>query len=91
VLANLDVHLVLDSLVGKAASIRLHFTPTHGLWLNQVERWLGLLTSGRSSVAHTRVCAALKAAIEDFLTAHNNSPKPFVWLKPQAIRVDEVS
>jgi hypothetical protein len=25
--------------------------------------------------------AALKDAIEDFLTAHNQSPKPFVWTK----------
>jgi hypothetical protein len=30
--------------------------------------------------AHKSV-AALKAAIEDFLTAHNNTPKPFVWTK----------
>jgi putative transposase len=30
--------------------------------------------------AHKSV-AALKAAMEDFLIAHNDSPKPFVWTK----------
>ena len=53
--AELDVHLVCDNLAThKTPSItrwlqahprfHLHFTPTSSSWLNQVERWFGLLT-----------------------------------------------
>ncbi len=30
--------------LAKRPRFHLHFTPTHGSWLNQVERWFGLLT-----------------------------------------------
>ena len=90
--ANLDVHLVLDNYATHKAPIikawlakrpryHLHFTPTHGSWLNQVERWFGLLTQRQIKRGAHKSVAALKAAIEDFLTAHNDSPKPFVWTK----------
>ena len=47
----------------------LHFTPTHASWLNQVERCFGLLTQRQlRRGSHTSV-AALKRAIDDFLTA----------------------
>ena len=53
--AELDVHLVCDNLAThKTPAIRdwlarhprfhLHFTPTGSSWINQVERWFGLLT-----------------------------------------------
>ena len=90
--AHLDVHLVLDNYATHKAPIikawlakrpryHLHFTPTHGSWLNQVERWFGLLTQRQIKRGAHKSVAALKAAIEDFLTAHNDSPKPFVWTK----------
>ena len=60
----------------------MYFTPTHGSWLNQVERWscLADATAKIKRGAHKSV-ASLKAAIEEFLAAHNGSPKPFVWTK----------
>ena len=53
--AELDIHLVLDNYAThKHAKVRrwlaarprfhLHFTPTSASWLNQVERWFGLLS-----------------------------------------------
>ena len=53
--AELDVHLVCDNYAThKTAEIRtwlashprfhVHFTPTGSSWINQVERWFGLLT-----------------------------------------------
>ena len=89
---KLDVHMIIDNYATHKAPIikawlakhpryHLHFTPTHGSWLNQVERWFGLLTQRQiKRGAHTSV-AALKAAIEEFLAAHNRDPKPFVWTK----------
>ena len=53
--AELDVHLICDNLVHPQNPVdhpmaaahprfHLHFTPTSSSWLNQVERWFGLLT-----------------------------------------------
>ena len=56
-----------------------HFVPTSSSWLNLVERWFGELTTK----AVRRGCFAsvddLKAAIDEFLKAWNDDPKPFVW------------
>jgi transposase len=90
--SNLDVHLVLDNYATHKAPIikawlakrpryHVHFTPTHGSWLNQVERWFGLLTERQIKRGAHKNVASLKAAIEEFLDAHNDSPKPFVWTK----------
>ena len=59
----------------------LHFTPTHASWLNQVERWLGLLTQRQIKRGNHPKVAALIHAIEDFITTHNESPKPLRWQK----------
>lgn len=90
--ADLDVHLVLDNYATHKAPIikawlakhpryHVHFTPTHGSWLNQVERWFGLLTQRQIKRGSHKSVAALKAAIQEFLAAHNDDPKPFVWTK----------
>lgn len=53
--AGLDVHLVCDNYathntpeiktwLGKHPRFHVHFTPTGSSWINQVERWFGLLT-----------------------------------------------
>ena len=89
---ELDVHLVVDNYATHKAPIikawlakrpryHMHFTPTHGSWLNQVERWFGLLTQRQIKRGAHKSVTALKAAIEEFLAAHNADPKPFVWTK----------
>lgn len=90
--ADLDIHLVLDNYgTHKTALVRrwlqkrpryhLHFTPTHASWLNQVERWFALLTQRQiKRGSHTSV-QELEAAIREFITIHNQQPKPFRWTK----------
>jgi transposase len=89
---DLDVHVVLDNYATHKAPIikrwlakrpryHLHFTPTHASWLNQVERWFGLLTQRQIKRGAHRSVAALEAAIHAFLDAHNEDPKPFTWTK----------
>ena len=56
-----------------------HFVPTSSSWLNLVERWFGELTSKRIRRSSFHSVPDLKAAIDDFLTAWNENPKPFVW------------
>jgi transposase len=87
---GLDVHLILDNYsthkhatihawLAKHPRFHLHFTPTSSSWLNLVERWFRELTEKalRRGVFHS--VPDLIAAIETYLDAHNNNPKPFLW------------
>ena len=56
-----------------------HFVPTSSSWLNLVERWFGELTSKRIRRGSFGSVEDLEKAIEDFLAAWNEKPKPFVW------------
>jgi transposase len=87
---ELDLHLIVDNYrthkhanvdawLAKHPRFHLHFTPTSSSWLNLVERWFRELTEKalRRGVFHS--VPDLIAAIEEFLKAHNDDPKPFVW------------
>jgi transposase len=87
---GLQVHLVLDNYgTHKTPRVKrwlqrhpryvVHFTPTSGSWLNQVERFFAELTEKRIRRGAFRSVAALEAAIKDYLENHNQNPKPFVW------------
>jgi transposase len=56
-----------------------HFIPTSSSWLNLVERWFGELT--RKAIRRGAFFSVpnLIQAIEDFLQAWNENPKPFLW------------
>lgn len=84
------LHLVLDNYgTHKHANVRAwlqrhprfvcHFVPTSSSWLNLVERWFGELTSKRIRRGSFASVPELKQAIDEFLTAWNENPKPFVW------------
>ena len=92
---DLDVHLVMDNYAThKTALIRrwlarrprwhVHLTPTSSSWLNQVERFFGLLTDNQIRRGIHRSVAALHAAIADYIDQHNADPKPFRWTKSAA-------
>jgi transposase len=89
---NLDIHLVLDnSATHKTKVIRgwlakrpryhVHFTPTSASWINQVERWFGLLTERALRRGVHRSVADLERDIRAFVEATNADPKPFQWVK----------
>jgi hypothetical protein len=59
----------------------MHFTPTSASWLNQVERFFGLITGDRIRYGVFKSVAELETAIYDYLDQHNADPKPFVWTK----------
>jgi transposase len=90
--AALDVHLVCDNYAthntpeirtwfGRRPRDHVHFTPTGSSWMNQVERWFGLLTDKliRRGV-HTSV-QALENDIRDWVATWNDNPRPFIWTK----------
>ena len=65
--------------LAKHPRFHLHFTPTSSSWLNLVERWFRDLTDKaiRRGVFHS--VNDLITAIEDYLKASNDNPKPFIW------------
>jgi transposase len=56
-----------------------HFVPTSSSWLNLIERWFSELTKKKIRRGSFGSVADLKCAIEEFLAAWNENPKPFVW------------
>lgn len=88
--ATLDVHLILDNYAthkhpkvraGLAARPRyhVHFTPTYASWLNQVERWFGLITQQAIRRGSFRTVRDLIRHSETFVQHYNNHRRPFVW------------
>jgi len=87
---GLQIHLILDNYathnhpnvrawLAKHPRFQLHFTPTSSSWLNMVEIFFGRLTDKaiRRGIFHS--VPDLIDAIEAYLGAHNENPKPFQW------------
>lgn len=89
---DLDVHLVMDNYgTHKAPAVKawllkrprwhVHFTPTSASWLNQVERFFGLLTQRQLRRGVHRSVGQLQHAIQAYIDTNNAEPKPFRWTK----------
>jgi transposase len=90
--AELDVHLVCDNYgTHKTPEVRawlarhprfhVHFTPTGSSWVNQVERWFGLLTDQMIRRGVHKSVQALEADIRKWIEHWNEDPRPFTWTK----------
>ena len=86
----LTLHLVMDNYgTHKTPAVQqwlarhprfvCHFIPTSSSWVNLVERWFGELTRKAVRRGVFVSVTALIQAIEAFLAAWNENPKPFVW------------
>jgi transposase len=95
--AGLALHLIVDNAsshkhenvrtwLSKHRRFHLHFTPTSSSWLNLVERWFGELTRKRLRRDSFYAVDELIAAIEQYITATNQQPRPFVW----TAKVDDI-
>src|SRR6516165_7282449 len=100
---ELDVHLIVDSYSAhKSAAVQgwlkskkrrrfhLHFTPTRSSWLNQVERWFGLVTERRIRRGTFHSVDELERAIYQWLANWNQRPRPFVWKATAEVILDKV-
>lgn len=87
---HLDLHLIADNYsthkhpkvkawLAKHPRFHMHFVPTSSSWLNMVERWFREITTKRIRRDSFRSVEALEQAIDEYITAHNFDPKPFVW------------
>ena len=88
--AELDVHFIVDNYSPhKHAKVKgwlaahprfhMHFIPTYASWLNQVERWFGLITQRAIRRGSFTCVKDLVSKIDEFVQAYNNNCKPFMW------------
>ena len=88
--SRLKLHLVMDNYgthkephvqrwLKKHPRFVCHFVPTSSSWLNLVERWFRELTDKAIRRGSFVSVPDLKRAIDEFLTAWNEDPRPFIW------------
>ena len=88
--ADLDIHLVVDNYgTHKHATVKrwlaarprytIHFTPTYGSWLNQVEIWFNIITRKAIRRGSFRSVKELVNRIRTFAEHYNPRARPFVW------------
>src|SRR6516164_2015432 len=99
---HLDLHLIVDNYathkhpkvkawLARHKRVHLHFTPTSASWLNQVERFFGLITQDAIRRGVFRSVTELKTAIEAYLENHNAVPKPFICTAKAADILEKVA
>jgi transposase len=87
---DLAVHLIVDNYgthkharvkawLARRPRFQVHYTPTYSSWLNQVERWFGLITQRAIRRGSFSSVTDLRRQIERFVADWNQHPKPFVW------------
>lgn len=87
---DLDIHMVCDNYathkhpkvrawLAKRPRYHIHFTPTYASWLNQVERWFGLVTQQAIRRGSFRSVPDLVGRIKQYTEHYNLTARPFVW------------
>jgi transposase len=72
-------HAVVKAWLAKHPRFVIHYVPTSCSWLNLIERWFAELTNKRLRRDSFFSVEELIGAINEFLAAWNDNPKPFVW------------
>lgn len=84
------IHLLCDNLsvhhgkqvrawLAKHPRFRMHFTPVHCSWMNQVEQWFSVLQRKRLVAPNFQNLADLESKILKFITEWNATAHPFLW------------
>ena len=88
--AELDVHLIADNYathkhprvkawLARHPRYHMHYTPTYASWLNQVERWFGLITQQAIRRGSFKSVRELVQKIDAYVTHYNLHRRPFIW------------
>jgi transposase len=99
---DLDVHLVIDNYathkhakvkawLAKRPRYHVHFTPTYASWLNQVERWFGIITQRAIRRGSFSSVKELVAKIQLFVDHYNKTASPFVWTATAKSILDKIA
>ncbi|EWH00315.1 DDE endonuclease [Halomonas sp. BC04] len=87
---DLDIHLIVDNYathkhakvkawLAKRPRYHIHYTPTYASWLNQVERWFGIITEKAIRRGSFSSVKDLVNKIEYFADHYNEHASPFIW------------
>ena len=87
---ELQVHLIADNYathkhprvrawLARHRRYHIHYTPTYASWLNQVERWFGLITHHAIRRGSFRSVRELVQWIDLYVAHHNLHKQPFAW------------
>jgi len=88
--ASLTIHLIADNYathkhprvkawLARHPRYHIHYTPTYSSWLNQVERWFGLITQQAIRRGSFRSVRELVHKIDQYVAHHNRHKRPFAW------------
>jgi putative transposase len=88
--AAYEVHLIVDNYathkhpkvrtwLAQHPRYQMHYTPTYSSWLNQVERWFGIITQRAIRRGSFTSVHDLVEKIDAFVQRYNHSSRPFVW------------
>jgi transposase len=88
--AEKEIHLICDNYAThKHAKVKawekrnprfhFHFTPTGASWLNMIERFFRDLSEKAIRRGSFFNVDDLIGAIQEYINAHNDDPKPFIW------------
>ena len=86
---HLDIHLIIDNYcthkhalvkewLARRPRFHLHFTPTYSSWINQVERWFGIITQKAIRRGSFPNVEELTRKINAFVENYNAQASPFV-------------
>ena len=87
---ELDVHLIVDNYathkhprvkawLARRPRYTVHYTPTYASWINQVERWFGIITQRAIRRGSFSSVKQLTDKIDQFVNDYNTTSRPFVW------------
>ena len=87
---ELDVHLVVDNYathkhhqvrtwLAQRSRFHMHYIPTYSSWLNQVERWFGLIMQRAIRRGSFSSVKDLVQKIDQFVQNYNRTHRPFLW------------
>jgi transposase len=85
-----ELHIVMDNYathktdkvqrwLDRHQRFRIHFTPTGASWINLVERFFGKITTEAIRRGSFSSVSQLRKAMNEYITMHNEDPKPFKW------------
>jgi hypothetical protein len=84
------IHLVCDNVrmhkgklvqewLAQHSRFRMHFTPVHCSWMNQVEQWFSIIRRKRLAAVNFTDLDDLEAKIVAFIVEWNEVAHPFDW------------
>jgi transposase len=99
---HLDIHIICDNYathkhpvvrrwLAKNPRFHIHFTPTSASWLNLVERFFRDLTDKAIRRGVFRSVPDLISAVDAYIDAKNENPRPFTWTASTQLILDKVA